>query len=186
MGHLLRVIREESVEFHWRLVLTRLVLSPLPVHVGIRLRPAVLRLIGFRIGHGTVFLDMPQITGPAGLYDRLVIGRDVFLNVGCLLDLGATITIGDRVNIAHQVLLMTTSHELSTSERRAGALYARPVGVGDGVWLGARCIVLPGVTVGTGAIVAAGAVVTRDVKPHTMVGGVPARVIRELDPGTGR
>ena len=56
--------------------------------------------------------------------------------------------------------------------------------IGKGVWLGARCTILPGVTVGDGAVVAAGAVVVRDVAPHTVVGGVPARFLRELDPGT--
>ena len=57
----------------------------------------------------------------------------------------------------------------------------KPVRIGDGAWLASRAVVLPGVTVGEGAIVAAGAVVTRSVEPHTLVGGVPARLIRHLD-----
>jgi len=178
-----RTLRSTRDELHLRLMLARLCVAPLPPQVGVRLRTAALRQAGFRIGKGTAFLGMPEITGPGAIYDRLVIGRDVLINVRCLLDLGAAITIGNAVMIGQEVILLTTSHKVGTPGCRAGDNYVKPLNIGDGAWLGARCIVLPGVTIGPGAVVAAGAVVVRDVAAHTMVGGVPARVIRELDPG---
>lgn len=94
---------------------------------------------------------------------------------------GAPITIGARCDIAPEVSFITGTHEPGNVSRRAGVDTARPIRVGDGCWLGTRVTVLGGVTIGDGAIVAAGAVVTKDVPPNTLVGGVPARVIRFLD-----
>jgi maltose O-acetyltransferase len=180
-GRLWAVLREESQGIHPRLLLARLLMAPLPPHVGTRLRPALLRLAGFRIGRGSVFWGRPTITGPRDLGWRLTIGRYTWINDGCFLDLGAPITIGDRVALGMQVLIMTNSHELGGPEQRSGAVTARPVTIGDGAWIGARATILPGVTIGRGAVVAAGAVVAQDVPANTLVGGVPARVIRRLD-----
>lgn len=180
MSKLLTVMREELTGLHLRLLLARLVLAPLPLHVGSRLRVRALRLAGFRIGHGTVIWGTPTITGGPDLYRRLSIGADCWLNAGCFLNAGADVHIGDRVSIGQQVMILTDTHALEGGERRAGALRAEPVRVGDGAWLGARSTLLPGVTVGEGAVVAAGAVVAHDVPPHTLVGGVPARALREL------
>lgn len=93
----------------------------------------------------------------------------------------APITIGARCDIAPEVCFITGTHEPGDSSRRAGLGVARPILVGDGCWLGARVTVLAGVSIGDGAIVAAGAVVAGDVEPNTLVGGVPARLIRRLD-----
>jgi maltose O-acetyltransferase len=175
--------RQETAGLHWRLILARLVLAPLPIHVGPRLRSMVLRIAGFRIGRGTLMSGTPTITGPKGLYRNLIVGRECYFNVGCSLDLGETLTIGDRVSLGHGVMLLTTSHDPGPAAHRAGAARSSPVSIGEGAWLGTRCVVLPGVQVGAGAIVGAGAVVNRDVPPHTVVAGVPAKVIRQLDPG---
>lgn len=163
-----------------RLLFVQLLATLLPVSVGNRVRAWVLRLAGFRIGHGTIFMGMPVITGPRDLYSRLVIGRACWFNSGVVLDLGAPVTIGDRVAMGHNVMLLTTSHRLGSGARRAAVVYTRPIVIGDGAWLGSRSIILPGITVGAGGVVGAGAVVTRDVAPNTLVGGVPARLIREL------
>lgn len=90
-----------------------------------------------------------------------------------VFDLHAEIVVGDYVSLGQQVMLLTWTAETG--------LPPRPVRIEAGVWLGARSIILPGVTVGRGAIVAAGAVVAEDVPPDTLVGGVPAGVIRLLD-----
>jgi acetyltransferase-like isoleucine patch superfamily enzyme len=70
---------------------------------------------------------------------------------------------------------------MGSRERRYAGLEALPVTIGAGVWVGARAMIMPGVTIGDGAVIAAGAVVTKDVPPNTLVAGVPARIVRELD-----
>jgi maltose O-acetyltransferase len=183
MSGLTRVVREETHGFHPRLLLARLLTALLPVHAGSRLRTAVLRRVaGFRIGRGTLFTGMPTITGPRHLSRHLTVGSLCWFNIRCTLDLSAEIEIGDQAYFGHDVMLLTSSHEVGPVERRAAEVYAKPIHVGAGAWLGARCVVLPGITIGEGAIVGAGAVVTKDVPPNTVVGGIPARVIRELEP----
>lgn len=180
MKQLWQLLRSETDQFHLRLQLAQLGMWPLPPHVGTRLRVYLLRMAGFQIGRGTVLWGTPTITGSGDLYQRLRIGCDCWFNGGCLFNLGATITIGDRVAFGHQVMVLTDSHAIGDQQRRAGPLTALPVHIGDGVWVGARATILPGVTIGAGAVVAAGAVVTKAVAPHLLVGGVPARPIREL------
>ncbi len=179
-NNLIGVIREELSGIHPRLLLAKLALLPLPIHAGGRLRVRALRACGFNIGPRTVMVGTPTFTGGADIYSNLVIGADNWFNVECILDLGAPITIGSRVAIGHQVIILTSSHEIGPHEKRAATWYAKPVVIGDGVWLGARCIIMPGVTVGDGAIVAAGAVVNRDVPTNALVAGVPARVVKML------
>jgi len=175
-----RVIIEELNGLHLRLLLARVLLAPLPIHVGSRVRVYVLRLAGFQIGPGCVMWGTPTITGGGDLYRKLTIGQGCWFNVESFFDLGAPITIGDRVAIGHQVMILTTSHEIGAQNQRAAALETRPVIINSGAWLGARCTILPGVSIGAGAIVAAGAVVSRDVPPNTMVAGIPAQVIKAL------
>jgi maltose O-acetyltransferase len=180
MRRALQLIREEMYGFQPGLMLVRLVVSPLPEHTCSRLRTVILRLAGFRIGCGTTFAGMPLIAGSGDLRRRLYFGSHCWVNTGLRLDVGATITICDHVVIGHEVMLVTSTHDQGGPEHRAGRLTVAPIVVEQGAWLGARCMILPGVTVGRGAVVAAGAVVNRDVPPNTLVGGVPARVLREL------
>jgi len=181
MQKLKQLLREEFAGWHWRLLAVRFFLAPLPPYVGSRLRVLLLRLAGFNIGRGTVVSDTPRIAGDGDLYGRLSIGEHCYFNVDCYFDVSASITIGDRVSLGHQVLLMTNTHKLGTAEQRATDLIAYPIHIGDGAWLGARCTVLPGVTVGAGAVVAAGSVVTKDVPPNALAAGVPAVVKRMMD-----
>jgi acetyltransferase-like isoleucine patch superfamily enzyme len=175
-----RVVSEELSGVHWRVLLARLLLAPFPIHVGARLRVYVLRLLGFVIGRRTMMAGLPTLTGARDIHEKLVIGSDAWFNVECVFDLGAAITIGDRVAVGHQVLILTSSHHIGSREKRADSWYAEPVIIGDGAWLGARCVIMPGVTIGEGAVVAAGAVVNHDVPANAMVAGVPARVVRML------
>ncbi|MFZ0547944.1 MAG: acyltransferase [Candidatus Promineifilaceae bacterium] len=176
-----QLLAEETGGVHLRFLFARLILAFLPMHAGNRLRSVVLRLAGFDIGHGTFMADTPTIAGVGDIYKRLHIGKSCYFNIGCFFDLNADIRIDDNVSCGQQVMLLTHTHEIGYEYRRAGKLLPLPVHIEDGVWLGARCIILPGVTVGRGAVVAAGAVVTKDVVPQTLVAGVPARVIRQLD-----
>src|SRR3954447_6068022 len=110
---------------------------------------------------------------------NLRFGRNVFVNHGCsAMDLGG-ITIGDDVMIAPNVQLISSGHPLDPATRRLQITTA-PVRIGRGAWIAAGATVLQGVTVGDDAVVAAGAVVTKDVPPRTLVAGVPAQVIRAL------
>jgi maltose O-acetyltransferase len=181
LGKLLQVIYDETAEFHLRLTLANLLLTPLPMYVGGRLRAIVLRLAGFNIGSGTIICGLPRIRGRDNLYKQLKIGNGCIINVGCLLDLGASITIGDRAGIGHEVMILTTTHAVGSALCRYGTPHQLPVTISPGAWIGARCTILPGVTIGAGAVVAAGSVVNKDVAPNTLVAGVPARVVKQLD-----
>ncbi len=179
-----QVLRAEFAGLHPRLALARLLLALLPIHVGGRLRVWILRLIGFRLGRGTIMAGTPTITGDGNLYKRLAIGSDCWFNIGCLFDLGAEISIGDNVSIGHEVLVLTSSHRVGPSHKRALTLITEPVAIGSGAWIGSRTTILPGVTVGAGAIVAAGSVVHQDVPPDTLVAGAPARAVKSLSSST--
>jgi maltose O-acetyltransferase len=183
MRRVLQLIREELYGFQPGLLLVRLLLWPFPDHTCSRLRTRILRMAGFRIGFGTTFAGMPVMTGSHDLRRRLYFGSHCWVNTGLRLELGARITICDHVVIGPEVMLVTSTHEYGGPQHRAGRLTVAPIVLEPGAWLGARCTILPGVTVGRGAVVAAGAVVNRDVPPNTLVGGVPARVLRELPAG---
>ena len=103
-------------------------------------------------------------------------GQGSVINQSCRLDNRGGITIGDHVSISADVIILTVDHDIQAPD--FAARY-RPVSIGDYVFIGTRAMILPGVTLGQGAVVAAGAVVTRDVPPYTIVGGVPARRIGE-------
>lgn len=145
-----------------------------------RLRGKLLEQVGFTIGEGTVFHGQPRITGSTGLEQNLTIGRECVIELECTFDLQERITLEDRVTIGHQAMILTSSHELGPAEHRAGVVTRAPVTIKAGAWLGPRCIVLPGVTVGEGAIVMAGSLVNKDVAPNTRVGGTPARQLETL------
>ncbi len=181
MSRILHLIRSEIDVFHPRLWLARIMVAFLPIHSGNHLRALALRLAGFDIGPRVVFFGMPRIVGSKNLYQNLKIGQGSWFNIDCYMDLGDKITIGEQAGFGHEVMLLTTTHELGGPERRVGPPKTAPVHIGSGVWLGARCTILPGVTVHNGAVVGAGSIVTRDVPANTIVAGVPAQVIRRLD-----
>lgn len=106
------------------------------------------------------------------------IGKQVFINMGCKFQDQGGIFIEDGALIGHNVVLATLNHAMRPERR--GDMLPAPIHIGKRVWIGSNAAVLPGVTIGDGAIVAAGAVVTRDVPENTIVGGVPARVLRHL------
>lgn len=106
------------------------------------------------------------------------VGANVFINSGCRFQDQGGIYIGDGALIGHNVVLATLNHGIAPARRQA--LLPAPIRIGARVWIGSNATVLAGVTIGDNAIVAAGAVVTRDVPANTIVGGVPAAVIRAL------
>ena len=107
------------------------------------------------------------------------VGKEVFINQGCtFMDRGG-ITIEDHVLIAPKVNLVTTNHPVSPSQRRS--TFSHPIVIKKGAWIGIAATIMPGVTVGENSIVSAGAVVTKDVSPNTIVAGVPAKVIKTIE-----
>ena len=107
---------------------------------------------------------------------NITIGRDVFINSGCHFQDQGGITIGDGSLIGHNVVLATINHDLSPLKNREN--HYAPIVIEDHVWVGSNATILQGVTVGRWSVVAAGAVITKDVPPFTVVGGGPAKVIR--------
>lgn len=111
---------------------------------------------------------------------NIFIGNDFTGNFNLtILDI-REVFIGNNVMIAPNVLITTVSHPLSYKSRREYAAFAKPVKIGDDVWIGAGATILPGITIGNGAVIAAGAVVTKDVEPNTLVAGVPAKLLKRL------
>lgn len=106
------------------------------------------------------------------------VGRNVFINSCCHFQSQGGIWIGDGSLIGHDVVLATLNHAMAPA-RRAETI-ASPIHIGQGVWIGSKAAIMPGVTIGDGAVIAAGAVVTKDVPPRILAGGVPARLLRTI------
>lgn len=107
---------------------------------------------------------------------RLEIGDQVFVNYGCSISAHTLVRIGSGCLIGQYSIIMDCDYHSADGSGSHGD--SRPIVIEDSVWIGARCIILKGVTIGRGAIVAAGSVVTRDVPAGAMVGGAPARLLR--------
>ncbi len=109
---------------------------------------------------------------------NITVGRDVFINACCHFQDHGGVTIGDGCQIGHNVVFATLNHGLSLEDRQN--TYPAPIVLGRNVWVGSNATILQGVIIGDNAVIAAGAVVTKDVEPATIVGGVPAKVIRRI------
>lgn len=109
---------------------------------------------------------------------NITVGRDVFINACCHFQDHGGVTIGDGCQIGHNVVFATLNHGLSPEDRQN--TYPVPIVLGRNVWVGSNATILQGVIIGDNAVIAAGAVVTKDVEPATIVGGVPAKVIRRI------
>jgi maltose O-acetyltransferase len=130
------------------------------------------RLAGLKIAKGSTLHMWANFFYPK----NIEIGEDTIVGDHVFLDGRAKLTIGSHVDIASQVLIYNSEHNLESPDFEATV---EPVSIGDYVFIGPRVIILPGVDIGRGAVVAAGAVVTKDVPGFAIVGGVPAKVIGE-------
>ena len=108
------------------------------------------------------------------------IGNNFYANFDCVMLDGGGITIGDDVLLGPRVGIYTSNHAIDPAERAAGGCFARPVRIGNRVWVGAGVHINPGVTIGEGSIIGSGSVVTSDIPPHVIAAGVPCRVIRAI------
>lgn len=130
-----------------------------------------------QITHGSVgegFRMFPPFYADFG--PNLYIGRNVFLNSGCHFQNQGGIYIGDGTLIGHNVVLATINHDLDPQSRKN---HYAPIHIGKNVWIGSNATILPGVTIGDGAVAAASSVIHDDLPANAIVGGVPAGIIRE-------
>ncbi|MBI2028482.1 MAG: acyltransferase [Candidatus Levybacteria bacterium] len=142
------------------------------------------RLFGMKIGRGSTIHMGARFYNPRNIQ----IGEDSIVGEGTVLDGRDKLTIGDHVDIASEVMIYNSEHDVQSSDFQAKTA---PVEISDYVFIGPRVIILPGVKIGKGAVIAAGAVVTKDVESFAIIGGVPAqkigeRKIKELNYKLGR
>lgn len=144
-------------------------------HTDTEIHALMSELIGETVGKGfRMFLPFYTDFGR-----NIHIGKNVFINSSCHFQDQGGIYIGNDVLIGHNVVLATINHDLDPKQGRKN--HYSLIRICDHVWIGSNATILPGITVGEWAVVAAGAVVTKDVEPYTIVGGVPARVIKRIE-----
>ena len=111
---------------------------------------------------------------------NIEVGENFFMNFNCVILDGAKVTFGDNVFVAPGCGFYTAGHPLHPDSRNSGYEYGIPVTIGNNVWIGGSCVILPGVTIGDNAVIGAGSVVTKDIPDNVCAAGNPCRVIREI------
>lgn len=147
--------------------------SRVPLH---RARMWLYRTLGLKVGEGSTILMSTEFNHAS----EIRIGSHTVINQHCYLDARGGLSIGDNVNISSHVIVLAGSHDVQDGRNFAGSV--EQVTIESYAWLGTRCMLLPGVTIGRGAVVAGGAVVTHSIPPYCIVAGVPARPIGERNP----
>lgn len=157
-------------------------LSKIAVHLfknaPAKLRNLIYSICGFSI-NGANIRNNVFITSPK----QLILGNNVFINHNCSFFFGGgngTITIHDNVEIGPSCVFTTINHNYSNPQKRSGKCSYANITIGEGSWIGCSCTILPGVNIGKGCVIAAGAVVVENVPDNQLYGGVPARFIRDL------
>lgn len=166
LGKISNRIKNICLEFE--VFLLHLIAS-LPSHL---IRRTFFRVVGVKIGAGSTFHSCSVFYQP----NNISIGKDTIVGEKVTLDGRDKLIIGDHVAVASEVMIYNSEHNIEDEGFKA---ITAPVRIEDYVFIGPRAIILPGVTIGRGAIVGAGAVVTKDVPPFAIVGGVPAKIIGE-------
>ncbi|HIY01246.1 MAG TPA: sugar O-acetyltransferase [Candidatus Blautia faecipullorum] len=144
----------------------------------------------FDVEQGVKYLNEAGIRHKGSVYfeppfhceygSHIEIGEGFYANTGCvMLDVGR-ITIGDNVLFGPNVSLYTAGHPIHPESRKSGYEYGIPIKIGDNVWIGGSCVILPGVTIGNNVVIGAGSVVTKDIPDNVCAAGNPCRVIREI------
>lgn len=154
----------------WLMILT--LIGNVPLHF---VRRFFYRISGMKIGQKSTIHCWARFFDPS----NIEIGNETIIGDNCFLDGRNKLIIGNNVDIASQVLIYNSEHDIHSPDFYADKTF--PIEIGDYVFVGPRAIILPGVKIGRGAVVAAGAVVTKDVADYKVVGGVPAREIGERE-----
>lgn len=153
-------------------------LNALPMS-EIALRMQMLRQLLGQVGENCVI--NPQFRCDYGCNIRM--GENVFINYNCVILDCAPVTFGDNVFIAPNCGFYTAGHPVDYPTRNAFLEFAKPITVGDNVWIGGNVVVLPGVTIGSGSVIGAGSVVSRDIPENVMAVGNPCRPVRSIQQG---
>lgn len=154
--------------------LTNSIIMSIPIHI---LRLGWMKLLMSHLGKNACFLRHIRLHTPW----RINIGDNVVVNLGVMLDGRKGLKIGKNVDIGEYVCIWTLQHSINDGTH---SLVGAPVIIEDNVWIAPHSIILPGTVIGEGGVVSTGSVVTKDVPPHTLVGGVPAKVIKTIPPST--
>lgn len=141
---------------------------------SLHFRKTIYKILGSKIDHDVVFHFKTEVRAP----ERLIIGGGTIIGDNAILDARGGLTLGKNVNLSSNVSIYTLQHDHRDPDFNCTKWDAK-VTIGDRVWLGSNCIVLPGVTIGEGAVCCAGCVVTKDVEPYTVVAGIPAKKVNE-------
>lgn len=182
-GETLPRLASKSARYALELATARLYLTGISLGTGVRTlgKPRIENHGTISIGAHTLLrsINVPvELACEAGA--ELTIGQHCMINYGVSLGCTKSITIGDRCRLGPYVMVVDTGfHELYDRQKRPPS---QPVVLEDDVWIGAKASVMPGVHIGRGAVIGAGAVVTRDVPAFAVVAGVPAQIIKQLDP----
>jgi maltose O-acetyltransferase len=164
---------------HWRLFALELLFRAVPPFVANRLRTQGLRAAGVSIGRATLFWGLPTLLGSGPICSRLRIGEYCGFNADCVFDLEDSITVGDHVGVGSGVMFLSRSYGPGSGAQRAGDSIHAPIVIGNGVWLGSRCTILAGVTIGASSVIGAGVVVTQNVPENTLLtGAAPISIAR--------
>lgn len=153
---------------------SRYMMFQIGVVPSIHFRKCIYKILGAKIEHDVVFHFKTEVRAP----ERLVVGGGTIIGDNAILDARGGLVFGRNVNLSSNVSIYTLQHDHRDPVFNCTKLDAK-VTIGDRVWLGSNCIVLPGVTIGEGAVCCAGCVVTKDVEPYTVVAGIPARKVNE-------
>jgi maltose O-acetyltransferase len=181
-GRLIRMLKRYlrfaiyDTKFAFRHFLLNCLAGSAVVPRGLRL--ALYRAAGIHTGWANIypgvrFLGMGRVT----------ICNEVMINIGVTVDNRGSVFIGPRTHVAPEVYLGTSTHALGSRHQRAGRVQSNSIYIGAGVWIGARAVILPGVTIKDGAVIAAGSVVNKDCEANTLYAGVPARSVKFLEGG---
>jgi acetyltransferase-like isoleucine patch superfamily enzyme len=182
---LTHIWNEARAAMHARFTLVNGLLKFAPPFASGYLRGRMYRWAGVDI-HSSVFLmgNIEIVGGSRGHVSKVHFERGSKVSTHVTINSDADVTIGENVTLGPFVRLYTTSHELGPgSQRSLHEVVARPITIEKGCWLAVGVTVLPGVTIGHGSVIAAGAVVDKDVPPDSYVTGVPAAVVRKLPLG---
>jgi len=171
----MKALISDILNKHWLLVATAAVL-PCIGYMNYAFRPRLLRWADVDVGEGCVIHPGIEITrGP------LSFGNNTFVNTDTRFECTGGIRIGSYCQIGPRTSFETVTHSLEPVMGQHRPLSSNPIIIEDYVWIGSNAIILAGVTIGRGSVVAAGAVVTEDVPDYTLVAGVPARIIRQIE-----